>query len=801
MARGRIAVGVLDREIDPGTKAVLRSRQSGIGVIQRARERSRIAARRGRLDPEDLGPGWTAHARDQRQRTFLIDHNRCASRSQRHGRCSAADVISRTRRPIADADDFGTVGAGAETELSRRGHDRNFVRFLQRRTAGIRRRRRVVVDVDDQRAIGRVAIAVGDAIGQRKLLIVLAVTRFMLQRRDLSHDISTRRSVQRDLDDRGRTLLDQERRAVRSEFIGETARIPGVEPGNRAAISTEVMAERTGRVRDDCVISRAVRRIASNTGIAADKRVIIELHDRVRGRSGRRFVLHPCPDDRIQHIAVAVLELNPCIDQDRLERRTVRGVVMVDRSMQRRRGVGTVQGDLDNEIAVDRTVNRRRIDHLEDDNFAARSQLRRRSRTGGKIEGDVAGQRAADVEFQVAGESSRTEAISAEADGRIRARGEVIVIGAGGRPDAGLQHRVLANAMAATKRRRVIVHDNRKAVRNRRAIAVVEVEREAQFDIIFIRRRMIDDIEKLKRVAAASLLVDLGDKNRAHADRQTIDADRNGTSADVANQAAAIRRNEDFDFLAARGACRSADVARVRSNADEGDRAFQIAAGIVVVRAPHDIERTGCRSGRINIACTAGDAAGKPGIRALIRTAIFVHACRSDRTDERNIVRPGDGDGDVSGINGAGAVGDRDGVSLGQRFAGIEMLNCGIVDREGPCNLAGAITGRVIADDRREGAEVTAARRRCAHRMRIGKIDIAERQRAACGMRAGALVGAAGCKLHDRSTAARAVDAEPVNGKPAADRNVREPAIAVSADIHADQVRSVGARLRPQHIA
>src|SRR5205085_457846 len=98
--------------------------------------------------------------------------------------------------------------------------------------------------------------------------------------------------------------------------------------------------------------------------------------------------------------------------------------------------------------------------------------------------------------------------------------------------------------------------------------------------------------------------------------------------------------------------------------------------------------------------------------------------------DRDAVIIAGDGDGHGFAGGGALAVGDRDRIALGQRLAVGEILDGRIVDREAPVDLAGAVAGRVIADERAERAEITAAGGRHGDAVGVATVDIAEREAA-----------------------------------------------------------------------
>ena len=149
-------------------------------------------------------------------------------------------------------------------------------------------RRRVVVDVDDERAVGGVAVAVGDPIGEREVLVVLVQARRVQDRGVLRHRIGAGRGVERHRHDRGRALLDQQIAA--RQLIGEAGRRSGRQEGDRAgAVGAERVPQRARGVGRIDIVAGAAR-------IAARQRVIVEQNRRIRAH--RRRVVVDVDDER-----------------------------------------------------------------------------------------------------------------------------------------------------------------------------------------------------------------------------------------------------------------------------------------------------------------------------------------------------------------------------------------------------------------------------------------------------------------------------------------------------------------------
>ena len=84
-----------------------------------------------------------------------------------------------------------------------------------------------------------------------------------------------------------------------------------------------------------------------------------------------------------------------------------------------------------------------------------------------------------------------------------------------------------------------------------------------------------------------------------------------------------------------------------------------------------------------------------------------------------------DRDGDELIDSTAGvAVIDRNRVGLRQGLAIGQELQCGVIDREGPRHLAGAVAGGIVAHDWRESAEIAVAAWRRRYRVAVGEIDV-----------------------------------------------------------------------------
>ena len=125
-----------------------------------------------------------------------------------------------------------------------------------------------------------------------------------------------------------------------------------------------------------------------------------------------------------------------------------------------------------------------------------------------------------------------------------------------------------------------------------------------------------------------------------------------------------------------------------------------------------------------------------------LRVVIDVMVVARDRAGDdravldRRIGDIGDGDRGVVGADqghrhllvhlGAILVGDRDDIVLDHRLALGEVLQVGIVDREGPADLARAVARRRIVDDGREMAAIIILLRRDAHLMRVDQVRICE---------------------------------------------------------------------------
>ena len=115
------------------------------------------------------------------------------------------------------------------------------------------------------------------------------------------------------------------------------------------------------------------------------------------------------------------------------------------------------------------------------------------------------------------------------------------------------------------------------------------------------------------------------------------------------------------------------------------------------------------------------------GIEHQRKAVVLIHFALVDRRrDHRRIVRPGDGDGDLLRDRAALPVVDGHGVNLCQLLAFRQKLHLGIVDREIPHHLAGAVAGRVVAQTGGEAAEIPVLRRCHRNTVRVAEIGIAE---------------------------------------------------------------------------
>ena len=164
-----------------------------------------------------------------------------------------------------------------------------------------RNRRRVVVDIDDDRASGAVAVMIGHIVRDRERHVVFVVARRMVDRRNLAHRVSAGRAVDRERQDVSRALKNPQI-AIALQRITEADRSTG------GQISHRTRAVRTVGVRQRPAGVGRVGVVANAAGIAARQRIVVELHRSVR-RNGRCVVVDIDDNRACRAVAVVVGDL------------------------------------------------------------------------------------------------------------------------------------------------------------------------------------------------------------------------------------------------------------------------------------------------------------------------------------------------------------------------------------------------------------------------------------------------------------------------------------------------------------
>ncbi len=266
-----------------------------IGMIERTQKR-KVPLPRRRIQRQRE---HRVHARTRRQHIARkrIAHRNTSRRQRRKTRNRTRQLIGqrrvRTRRKQP-----------RNRARRRRRSTRNIARLHSRDTARQtilvhrprlrtrNRNRRVVINVDHQRARRRVIVAIGHRVPKRERHIILVRTRRMHHRRILRHRISTRRRVQRHRRNRhpvARTLLLLDQDITARSRIAITRRRARRQEPNAPAIIAKAVRQHANRVR-------RVRIDITRTTRIATKAVIIQLNSHIH-TSTRRIV------DKAQHAA------------------------------------------------------------------------------------------------------------------------------------------------------------------------------------------------------------------------------------------------------------------------------------------------------------------------------------------------------------------------------------------------------------------------------------------------------------------------------------------------------------------
>ncbi len=284
----------------------------GHSVVEHAFQRKLPCARRAQREREHRSAAGGRHDRTGGHRIAQRHAARGEPQSFQIGRargCGLERIGERTIRTAREQRrDAAARGQAHYADIARTALDPARQLILVHRTGQARTRsrgRRVVVDIDRQRAVGRVVVAIGHPVGQRERRIVLLPAIGMQHIGVLRDRIGARRRIQRHRHQRdpcsALPLLHQDIAAAR--HILEAGRRAAGQKGDRAAVIAEVVRQRADGVR------RIGIDIADTARDPATQRLVVEL-DIVIGPRHRRIVAeHEVAadrDGRAVGIAVAI---------------------------------------------------------------------------------------------------------------------------------------------------------------------------------------------------------------------------------------------------------------------------------------------------------------------------------------------------------------------------------------------------------------------------------------------------------------------------------------------------------------